>query len=44
MVKKEGSKYVVRSEKGKSLGKYKSRIAAKKRLAQVEFWKRRKGY
>ena len=39
MIKKEGSKHVVRSKKGKSLGKYNSRREAAKRLQQVEYFK-----
>lgn len=41
MIRKEGSKYVVRSEEGKSLGSYGSRAAAEKRLKQVEYFKHR---
>jgi len=40
MIKKEGSKHVVRSKKGKNLGKYSSRRDAAKRLQQVEYFKR----
>lgn len=39
MIRQEGSKYVVRSEKGKKLGSYNSMGAAKKRLQQVEYFK-----
>lgn len=39
MISKEGAYYVVRSKKGKSLGKYKSKASAKKRLRQVEYFK-----
>jgi hypothetical protein len=42
VIKKEGSKDVVRSNTGKSLGKYKTKKAAKKRLGQVEYFKRKK--
>lgn len=42
MIKKEGSKYVVRSHTGRSLGSYTSRAAAMKRLAQVEMFKHMK--
>ncbi len=38
-IRKEGSMHVVRSKKGKNLGKFRSRKAAKKRLRQVEFFK-----
>jgi hypothetical protein len=41
VIRKEGSKYVVRSEKGKRLSKPLSKAAAKKRLAQVEYFKRK---
>lgn len=44
MIRKEKSGYVVRSEGGKRLSKpLKSRRAALKRLAQVEFFKAKKG-
>ena len=39
VVRKEGEKYVVRSHKGKNLGKYDTQAAAKKRLRQVEYFK-----
>jgi hypothetical protein len=39
---KSGSKYTVKSEKGKNLGSYSSRGAAKKRLRQIEFFKHQK--
>ena len=39
MIKREGSKHVVRSKKGKNLGKYNSRKEAAKRLQQVEYFK-----
>lgn len=39
MIRKEGSKYVVRSEDGKNLGTYASKGAAEKRLKQVEMFK-----
>jgi len=38
-IRKEGDKYVVRSKKGKSMGKYNSKSAAEKRLRQVEMFK-----
>ena len=38
-IRKEGDKYVVRSKKGKSMGSYKSKSAAEKRLRQVEMFK-----
>lgn len=41
MIKKEGSKYAVRSENSnKNLGKYDTKEGAKKRLRQVEYFKR----
>jgi len=44
MIRKTKSGYKVLSSKGKNLGgPYKSLAAAKKRLRQVEFFKRRKG-
>lgn len=44
MIKKEGGKYVVKSEDGKrSFGSYKTRKEAVKRLGQVEYFKHR-GY
>lgn len=42
VVRKEGSKWTVRSEKGKSLGSYGTKKAAQRRLKQVEYFKRRK--
>ncbi len=43
MIVKQGHKYVVKSDDGKkNLGSYRSRAAAKKRLQQIEFFKRRK--
>lgn len=42
MIRKEGSKYVVKSEKGKNLGSYKTKAAADKRLKQVEMFKHMK--
>ena len=41
MIRKVKSGYRVVSKKGKNLGTYKTEDAAKKRLAQVEFFKRR---
>lgn len=38
-IRKEGDKYVVRSKKGKSMGKYDSKSAAEERLRQVEMFK-----
>ena len=44
MIKKVKAGYKVVSSKGKNLGgPYKTREAAKKRLRQVEFFKRNKG-
>jgi len=42
MIRKKGSQYQVRSKSGKNLGTYKSKAGAKKRLAQVEYWKHKK--
>lgn len=42
MIVKEGSKFCVKSESGKNLGTYRSRLAAKRRLAQVEMFKHMK--
>jgi Domain of unknown function (DUF6321) len=39
VVRKEGSKYVVRSQEGKNLGKFDTEAGAKKRLRQVEYFK-----
>lgn len=42
MIVKQGSKYTVTSEDGsRKFGSYKSEAAAKKRLAQVEYFKSR---
>lgn len=38
-IRKEGEKYVVRSEKGKNLGSSDTLGGAKKRLKQVEYFK-----
>ncbi len=43
MIRKQGSKYVVKSESGKTLGTYDSRKAAAERLRQVEAAKAAKG-
>lgn len=39
VVRKEGNQYVVRSHKGKNLGKFGSHGEAKKRLAEIEYFK-----
>jgi len=45
MIKRVKGGYKVLSEKGKNLGgPYKSKEQAEKRLKQVEFFKRRKGW
>jgi hypothetical protein len=44
VIRKSGSKYVVVSHTGKRLSKPGSKAAAQKRLAQVEYFKRRKGW
>lgn len=38
-IRKVGSKYVVYSKKGKRMGSYSSRAAAKKRIQQIEYFK-----
>lgn len=44
MIRKEKSGYFVKSEQGKNLGgPYKTKAAAEKRLAQVEYFKHKKG-
>jgi hypothetical protein len=42
MIRKIKGGYKVVSKKGKSLGKYRSRKAALKRLRQVEYFKKKK--
>src|SRR5689334_10882245 len=42
-IQKQGNEHCVKSEKGKNLGCYKSKGGAKKRLAQVEYFKHVKG-
>lgn len=42
MIIKEGKKWVVRGESGRKLGSYTTKAAAKKRLAQVEYFKNQK--
>jgi hypothetical protein len=41
VIKKEGSKFVVRSKTGKNLGKSDTVAGARKRLGQVEHFKKR---
>ena len=43
MIKKSGSGYKVVSHSGKNLGKSTTKEGAEKRLAQVEYFKSRKG-
>ena len=43
MIVKRGSTIQVKSQGGKNMGKYKSMKAAKKRLRQIEYFKRQKG-
>jgi len=38
-IKKEGSKWVIRSETGKKLGEFNSKEEAVERLRQIEFFK-----
>ena len=42
MVKKVGSKWVVSSETGKYLGTYNTETEAKRRLEQIEYFKKLK--
>jgi len=42
MIVKKKNTYEVRSEKGKLLGKYLTEAAAKRRLQQIEYFKRKK--
>lgn len=39
VIEKEGSEWVVKSEKGKELGRFKTEKAAQKRLREIEFFK-----
>ena len=39
MIRKQGSKYVVKSKSGRNLSKPTTKAKAKKRLAQVEYFK-----
>jgi len=41
-IRKEGSYYTIRSEKGKPLGEFPSKKQAVKRLRQIEYFKRQK--
>ena len=41
MIKKQGNKYVVKSESGKNMSKPTTKAAAQKRLRQVEYFKNR---
>lgn len=42
MIKKQGNKYVIKSKDGKKkLGSYTSKKAAKKRLQQIEYFKKK---
>lgn len=42
MIAKVGGKYVVKSKSGKRLSKPTSKAGAKKRLAQIEYFKHKK--
>jgi hypothetical protein len=42
MIKKVKGKFIVVSKKGKRLSKPTTKVKAKKRLKQVEFWKNKK--
>lgn len=39
MIIKQGSKYIIKSHKGKTLGTFATRAEAVKRLRQIEFFK-----
>jgi hypothetical protein len=41
-IRREGDQYVVRSEKGKNMGKFASKKAAANRLRQIEYFKHAK--
>lgn len=43
MIVKEGKKWVIKSESGKTLGVFDSKKAAAERLQQIEFLKLKKG-
>lgn len=43
MIRLEGGLYVIRSRKGKRLGKFKSKAEAERRLAQIEYFKQKRG-
>lgn len=43
MIRKRGSRYVVMSHEGKSLGDYPTLHAAERRLRQIEMFKHMKG-
>ena len=42
MIIKKNSTYEIRSEKGKLLGRYLTEAAAKRRLQQIEYFKKKK--
>lgn len=39
MIVKQGNKYIIKSEKGKTLGEFATREEAEKRLKQIEYFK-----
>lgn len=41
MIKKQGGEYAVKSESGKPMGTYDTAAAARRRLAQIEYFKHR---
>jgi hypothetical protein len=43
LIVKEGKKWSVKSESGKTLGVYDTKSEAKKRLEQIEYFKNKKG-
>lgn len=44
MIRKKGSRYVVKSESGKTMSKPTSKKKALKRLRQIEYFKHAHGY
>lgn len=40
-IRKMGSQFVIKSKKGKTLGKFRTRAAAVKRLGEIERFKRK---
>lgn len=42
MIRRIKSKWIIKSKKGKTLGKYETKKEAKKRIRQIEYYKRKK--